>query len=97
MKNGALILWNAVAICEMFVTSWQMGKLLRKGDPCGAMVEYYPLSSRHQSRLHQFSKNVSPGSSVNRGRNLERRYSGRSEEFENMDAPEILEESVQKY
>ena len=25
MKSGGLILWNAVAICEMSKTSWQMG------------------------------------------------------------------------
>ena len=30
MKNGGLILWNAVAFCGMFKTSWQMGKLLLK-------------------------------------------------------------------
>ena len=29
MKNGGLILWHAVVICEeMSKTSWQMGKLL---------------------------------------------------------------------
>jgi len=27
----------------------------------GAMVEYYPISSRDQSRLHQFGKQVLPG------------------------------------
>ena len=32
MKNGWLVLWNAIAICEMSKTSWQMGKLLMKGD-----------------------------------------------------------------
>ena len=32
MKNGGLNLWNAVAFCEMSKTSWQMGKLLMKGD-----------------------------------------------------------------
>ena len=32
MKNGGLILWNAVAICDMSKTSWQMWKLLMKGD-----------------------------------------------------------------
>ena len=31
-KNGGLILWNAIAICEMFKTSWQTGKTLAKGD-----------------------------------------------------------------
>ena len=32
MKNGGLILWNAIAICEMSKTSWQMGKLIMEGD-----------------------------------------------------------------
>ena len=32
MKDGGQILWHAVAICEMFKTSWQMGKLFVKGD-----------------------------------------------------------------
>ena len=30
MKNGGLIPWSAIAICEMFKTSWQMEKHLRK-------------------------------------------------------------------
>ena len=29
--------------------------------PFGATVEYYPISARDQSRLHQFGKNVLPG------------------------------------
>ena len=29
--------------------------------PCGAMVEYRPISTRDQSRLHQFGKKVLPG------------------------------------
>ena len=32
MKNGGLILWHDVAICEMSKTSWQMGKPLMKSD-----------------------------------------------------------------
>ena len=65
MKNGWLILWHAVAICEMFKTSWQTGKLFTKkrfGAPLrgpvvrfGAMVDY---PTRDQSRLHQFGKNA---------------------------------------
>ena len=31
MKNGGLILWHAIAICDMFKTSWQMGKHLMNG------------------------------------------------------------------
>ena len=33
MKGGGLILWNAIAICEMSKTSWQMGKRQMKDDP----------------------------------------------------------------
>ena len=36
MNNGGLVLWNAIAICEMFKTSWQMGQNLmrrRFGEP----------------------------------------------------------------
>ena len=29
--------------------------------PFGAMVEYYPISSRDQSRLHQFDQKILPG------------------------------------
>ena len=41
MQSGGLILWNAVAICEMF-------KALRRTIfgpvvPFGAMVEYHPI------------------------------------------------------
>ena len=32
MKGGGLTLWNAVAICEMFKTSWQTGKRRVKDD-----------------------------------------------------------------
>ena len=62
---------NATAVCEMFKTSWQVGKLCTKGDSenhskgpvilFGAMVEHYPIFSRDQSRFHQFSKKVLPG------------------------------------
>ena len=32
MKNGGLILWNAIAICERSKTSWRIGKRLMKHD-----------------------------------------------------------------
>ena len=32
MNDGGLILWNAIAICEMSKTSWQMDKDLMKDD-----------------------------------------------------------------
>ena len=50
MKNGGLIQWNAVAICEMSKTSWQKGKLRMKDD-----LENH---NKDQSRLHQFGKKV---------------------------------------
>ena len=31
MKDGGLILWNAVAFCEMSKTCWQTGKHFMKG------------------------------------------------------------------
>ena len=68
MKNGGLILWNAIVICEMSKTSWQMGKHLMSGDlenhfkgpvgPFGAMVEYHSIYAKDPSRLHQFGKEV---------------------------------------
>ena len=59
MKVGGLIQWNAIAIYEMFKTSWQMEKHLLKGDvenhlkdrsfrpviTFGAMVEYQSVSA----------------------------------------------------
>ena len=59
MKNGGLILWNAIAICEMFKTSWQTTKPMWKAT-FEAMVESHSISSRDQSRLHQFGKKVLP-------------------------------------
>ena len=29
--------------------------------PCGSLVEYYPISAKDQSRIHQFGKKVLPG------------------------------------
>ena len=68
-EKCGLILWIAVAICETSKIFWQMGKLFMKGvsqnhlskNPFWAMVEYYPISARDQSRLHQFGKTVFPG------------------------------------
>ena len=70
MKNGGLILCSAVAACEMFKTSWQMGKHLMRDDlenqfngpiiPFGAMVAHVPISAKDQSRLHQFGEKVLP-------------------------------------
>ena len=71
MKNGVLILCNAILICEMSKTSWQMGNHLVNGDlenhlkarffPSCFMVEYHPISAKDQPRLHQFGKTILPG------------------------------------
>ena len=59
---------------------WRFGEPL-KGPmiPFGALIEYHPISSKRQSRIHQFGKKVLPGIFLklwaSRGRNLERRYS----------------------
>ena len=71
MKSGGQILWNAILICDMSKTSWQMGKHRTKIDLenhlkgqyyfSGAMVEYRPSSPKDQMRIHQFGKKVLPG------------------------------------
>ena len=70
-KMGGLIQWNASAICDMSMTSWQTGKLLMKGDSENhlkaqsfRLVQWLSIirfSSRDQSRRHQFGKTVLPG------------------------------------
>ena len=67
-KSGGLTLWNAVAICKMFKTSWQTGKTpfeRRLGEPLkgpvvpfSAMVECRPTSAHDQSKLHQFGTQI---------------------------------------
>ena len=71
LNIGGQILWNAVPICETSKISCPMGKLhtrdvlgnLVKGPiiPSGSLVEYYPISAKDQSRIHQFGKKVLPG------------------------------------
>ena len=39
--------------------------------PFGSLVEYYPVSAKDQSRIHQFGKKVLPGLRSVRGENLE--------------------------
>ena len=68
MKNGGQIPWNVLLICETFKTSCLMGKLHARDVfgkpfegpiiPFGSLVEYYPISARDQSRIHQFGKKV---------------------------------------
>ena len=69
MKSGGLILWNAIAICEMFKISWQMGKHFMKDDSenhlkawsfrsVQSMVEYHPIFAKDHSRLQQLGNTV---------------------------------------
>ena len=63
--------WNAIAICEMSQDLLVVGTTpceRRFGEwfkrpiiPLGAMVEYQSISTRDQSRLHQFGKKFLPG------------------------------------
>ena len=63
--------WNAVPICGTFWISCLLGRTpyeRRFGKPFdgpiipfGSLVEYYPISAKDQSRIHQFGKNVLPG------------------------------------
>ena len=80
-----------VQICDMSKTSWQTGKLLVNEEfgesfkgpilPFGALVEYLPNSERErQSEIssiwkESMSRNLSR-MCFDRGKNLERRYSG---------------------
>ena len=58
MKNGGLILWNAVAVCEASKTSWRMGKLLMKDDSENRSkdrpfhLEQWPNIIRHQQEIN---------------------------------------------
>ena len=69
MKIGGQILWNATPICETFKISCLMGRLHTKdvlenqpfkgpNIPFGSLVEYYPISAKDQSRIHQFGEKV---------------------------------------
>ena len=70
MKNWWADSTECCCFCETSKTSWRIGKLpleRRFGEPFkgpiipfGAMVEYHPISTRDQSRLHQFGKKVLP-------------------------------------
>ena len=84
MKNGGLILWNVTAICETFKISCLMGKLHArdvlekpfKGPiiTFGSLVEYYTISAKDQSRIHQFGKKVLPGLFLGYATPYERRF-----------------------
>ena len=71
MKIGGQIPWNAIPICETFKISCLVGRLHTKdvfGEPLkgpiipfGSLFEYYPISAKDQSRIHQFGNKVLPG------------------------------------
>ena len=89
-------------ICEIFKISYLMGRPLyerRFGEPFkgpiipfGSLVEYYPISAKDQSRIHQFGKKVLPGLFLGYALCAGRIWKGMVadiEELETMDASEI--------
>ena len=71
MKVGGQIPWNVTPICETSQTYCLMGRRPRKdvlgshlkdlSFQFGSLVEYYPITAKDQSRIHQFGKKVLPG------------------------------------
>ena len=68
MSNGGQIPWNAIPICETFKSDGKTPYERRFGEPLkgpiiplGWLVEYYTISAKDQSRIHQFGKKVFPG------------------------------------
>ena len=91
LRNVQDLLADGKTPCE-----WRFGEPFeRPMIPIGARVEYYPISARDQSGLHQIGKNVLPRNfhriCMNCGENLERRSSGLQtlKKLEKMDALEI--------
>ena len=71
MKVGRQILWNVTLICETSQIYCLMGRRPMK-DVLGNhlkdllfhlvhWLEYYPITAKDQSRIHQFGKKVLPG------------------------------------
>ena len=104
MKIGGQILWNAIPTCETFKISCLIGKIhtRRFGRtifkepviPFGSLVEYYPISAKDHSRIHQFGKKVLPGYSLDTLCTLGGIWKGDKmvadvEELKTMDASEI--------
>ena len=67
MKVGGQILWNnVIPICETSQIYYLMGRRPMKDVldnhfkgpiiPFGLLVEYHPITSKDQSRIHQFGK-----------------------------------------
>ena len=68
--------------------------------PFGSLVEYYPISAKDQSRIHQFGKKVLPGLFLGYALYAEGIWKGDilvadSEELETMDASEINSKKTQ--
>ena len=73
-KIGGRIPWNVTATCEIFRTDCLMRKHHTKGDfgePFKgprlfhfSLVENFSISTKDQSRIHQFGKKVLPGISL---------------------------------
>ena len=69
MKVGGRIPWNVTPVCETFTDLLSDGPYERrfgqpfKGPiiPFGSLVEYHPITTKDQSRIHQFGKKVLPG------------------------------------
>ena len=71
MKVVGQILWNVTLICETSQLYYLMGGRPTKFGfgqpfngqiiPFGSLVEYHPITSKDQSRIHQFGKKVLPG------------------------------------
>ena len=104
MEIGEQIPWNATSICETFKISCLIGRPhMRdvfgkpfKGPiiPFGSLVEYYPISAKDQSRIHQVGKKVPPGLFLGYALYAEGIWKGDVlvadfEELETMDASEI--------
>ena len=84
MNIGGQIPWNALPVFETEKISYLMGRphmrdvlgnhLKRTIIPFGSLVEYYSITAKDQSRIHQFGKSFTSIvlwiRSV-RGRNLE--------------------------
>ena len=67
--------------------------------PCGSLVEYCPISSKDQSRIHQFGKKILPGLFLGYALYAGRIWKGDIlvadlEELETMDASEIYSERL---
>ena len=104
MKNGGQIPWSVTPIFETCKISCLMEKLLSKDVlkkpfkgpiiPFGSLVEYYTISAKDQSRIHQFGKKVLPGLFVGYALYAGRIWKGDKlvadiEELDTMDASEI--------